>query len=130
MYLVGSVGLNGANQSADVRLIQILLNENLGRLTPMLPLAIDGRMSQQTQDMIAAFELHVPSPAKLAGLVDPDGPVLRALRSGMSAGLTMDKLRGIMAAAGGNSIQLYYQPLVAMMRTTARSIRRCASRTS
>ena len=126
MCLVQSVGLNGANQSADVRLIQILLNENLGRMAPLSPLVIDGRMSRQTQDMIAAFELHVPSlvsspapsPAKPAGLVDPGGPVLQALRSGMSAGLTMDKLRGIMAAAGGNSIQLYYQPLVAMMRSS------------
>jgi putative chitinase len=115
MCISHSVGLNGTNNSTDVKLIQILLNENLGQLIPYAPLVIDGRIGQHTLDLIGEFQRRVLLMQNPDRKVDPGGPTLRALRAGKTAGLTQDKLRGIMLYANTALINRYYQPLVTMM---------------
>ena len=115
MCIANSVGLRGTNNSTDVKLIQILLNENLGRLIPYAPLTIDGQIGPHSLGMIGEFQrrvLQIPTPDQK---VDPGGRTLRELRSGLTAGLTGDKLRGIMISANDIRINLYFQPLVTMM---------------
>jgi putative chitinase len=103
------------NNSTDVRMVQVLLNENLGRLIPYAPLTIDGNIGTHTTDMIKEFQRRVLNTANPDGKVDPGGGTLRELRAGMSAGLTADKLQGIMSNADSARINRYYQPLITMM---------------
>jgi putative chitinase len=115
MCISHSVGVRGVNNGIDVKLVQILLNENLGRLIPFAPLAIDGRIGKNTLDMIAEFQRRVLRTPKPDGKVDPGGGTLRELRAGMTAQLTPDKLQGIMLHANAALINRYFQPLVTMM---------------
>jgi putative chitinase len=115
MCISHSVGHRGINHRTDVRMVQALLNENLGRLIPYAPLVIDGNIGQKTLDMIGEFQrrvLRVPNPDMK---VDPGGRTLRELRVGMTRGLTDDKLLGIMPQATPALVDRYYQPLVTMM---------------
>ncbi len=115
MCISHSVGKHATNSWADVKMIQILLNENLGRLIPYAPLGIDGHIGQHTTDMISEFQRRVMGNSKPDGKVDPGGGTLRELRNGMSPGLTEDKLRGIMLYADDVRINRYYQALVTQM---------------
>ena len=96
-------------------MIQVLLNENLGRLIPYAPLTIDGQIGSHTIDMITEFQRRVMNNNKPDGKVDPGGGTLRELRNGMSPGLTEDKLRCIMLYADDVRINRYYQALVTQM---------------
>src|ERR1041384_1592402 len=115
MCISQSVGLHGTNNSTDVKLIQILLNENLGQLIPYAPLVIDGRIGQHTINMIGEFQRRVLRIQQPDQKVDPGGRTFRALRAGMTAGLTQYKLQGIMLYANITLINRYFQPLVTMM---------------
>lgn len=115
MCLSNSVGLNGLNQSGDVKIVQVLLNENLGRLAPLTALPVNGQIGPQTIDMIGAFQQQVMKTAQPDKKVDPGGQTLQQLRAGMAAGLTANKLRGIMLSAEEAKIARYYQPLQSMM---------------
>jgi putative chitinase len=113
MCISHSVGEHGINNSVDVKIVQILLNENLGHLVPSAPLAIDGRIGSNTVNMIKEFQRRVLKLRIPDGKVDPGGQTLRNLRAGMGAGLTPGKLQGIMLQAGSTQINRYYQPLIA-----------------
>jgi putative chitinase len=115
MCISYSVGLHGTNNSTDVKLVQILLNENLGRLIPYAPLATDGGIGPSTLQLISEFQRRVLQMPNPDGKVDPGGQTLRELRAGMSAGLTPAKLQGIMLNADSVRIGRYYQPLITMM---------------
>jgi putative chitinase len=115
MCISHSVGRSATNNRDDVKVVQILLNENLGQLIPYRPLTVDGRIGPQTLAMIGEFQHRVLQIAHPDQKVDPGGRTLRALRTGMTPGLTRDKLRGIMTSATDAQISRYYQPLVTMM---------------
>ena len=59
MCISKSVGLGGANKRADSKVVQALLNENLGRLKPFPPIIVDGNPGKQTIDMISEFQRRV-----------------------------------------------------------------------
>jgi putative chitinase len=99
-------------------MVQILLNENIGRLIPYSPLVVNGRMGTQTLDMIKEFQRRALLTTKPDGKVDRHGRTLEALRAGKGADLTEDKLRGIMPNATSASIFLYFGPLVSMMASS------------
>lgn len=115
MCISHSVGLHGINHSIDVKMVQVLVNENLGQLIPYAPVPVDGHARSQTIDMIGEFQRRVMKSAKPDSKVDPGGLTLRQLRAGMPAGLTANKLRGIMAYADEAKIARYYQALMTMM---------------
>ncbi len=115
MCITHPVGAKSTNNTKDVRLIQILLNENLGRLIPYAPLTVDGHIGNHTLVMIAEFQRRVLRGPTPTGSIAPGSDTLRELRAGMSPGLTIDKLRGIMPNANAVRINRYFNPLVTMM---------------
>ena len=115
MCILHSVGLKGTNNLADVRVVQALLNENVGRLTPFSPLVIDGRAGLQTRNMIREFQSRVMKKDNPDSRVDPNGSTLRELRAGLSAGLTQNKLLGIMTFATKARVDLFLPPLLTKM---------------
>ena len=87
-----SVGRGGVNQPSDVRIVQILLNANLGRLTPLRPLAEDGKVGPMTIGAIEEFQRRVVKMAKPDGRVDPHGRTLRSLNAGTAPTATVPNL--------------------------------------
>ena len=122
MCISHSVGLQGINNSSDVKLVQILLNENRSLLNPYAPLVIDGQIGQRTLDMIGEFQRRVLRMQNPDRRVDPGGQTLSKLRAGMTAGLTQGKLQGSMLNASTVLINRYYQPLLTMMAKSQISI--------
>jgi len=110
-----SVGLNANNSPSDVKLVQVLLNENLGRMPPAAPLQVDGRAGPTTLERIGQFQRSVLKAAIPDQHVVPGGQTLHKLLAGMAPGLTAGKLQGIMLAANEALIERYYEPLMAMM---------------
>jgi len=82
--LIQSVGQGGANQAADVRIVQHLLNDWLAK-EGRIKLATDGIAGPKTHAAILAFQ---KSQARMPdGRVDAGGPTLRALWDAHLAGL-------------------------------------------
>jgi putative chitinase len=115
MCITHSVGLKAINNPTDVKMIQVLLNENLGRLIPCRPLVIDGHIGSDTLNMLAEFQKRVLRMPKPDEKVDPGGRTLRELHAGVTSQLTEEKLRAIMPNASSASIMRYFQPLTALM---------------
>ena len=83
--IAGSVGRGGDNHPDDVKVIQSLLNQNIAKLTPLMPMTVSGNCDAQTILTIEEFQrsvlqFHVPD-----GIVAPGGHTFAAL-SGAAAG--------------------------------------------
>lgn len=76
MSITASVGRQGANRSADVRLVQTLLNKNT---TPAIP--VDGLIGVKTIIAIEAYQRKLGM-SKPDGLVEPGGKTITALAGG------------------------------------------------
>ncbi len=83
--IVHSVGKNGVNQSNDVKIVQMLINENIARLVPLAPLKVDGRIGPKTIGAIEEFQRRVVKLSNVDGRVDPNGRTLRELNGGSGA---------------------------------------------
>jgi len=81
----GSVGKGGANRPNDVRTIQTLLNRNIAKLIPLLPVTVSGACDPQTILMIEEFQRRVLQTQTPDGRVDPGGRTLKALDGGGGA---------------------------------------------
>lgn len=77
--LRASVGRGGVNNRADVQTVQSLINNNLGRLTPLAPLRIDGFVGPVTISAIEEFQRRVVKLPRPDGRVDPNGQTWRKL---------------------------------------------------
>lgn len=80
--IMQSVGKGGRNRSDDVRAVQKLINENIGRITPLALLDEDGDIGPKTIGAIEEFQRRVVRMTKPDGRVDPNGATLLALQSG------------------------------------------------
>jgi peptidoglycan hydrolase-like protein with peptidoglycan-binding domain len=76
IMLTGSVGQNGMNRRDDTKIVQLLLNDYLGRVGLTL-LKIDGIAGPLTIEAITKFQSWSNSPRD--GRVDPHGPTIRRL---------------------------------------------------
>lgn len=76
--IANSVGVNGINHPADVRLIQMLLNNWL-RKTQKPPLQVDGIVGSKTIKEISNFQRS--RGGQVDGRVDPNGPTIKDLIS-------------------------------------------------
>jgi len=74
-----SVGRGGKNNTTDVTAIQNLLNQNIGRLTPMAPVVVSGVIDDQTIYLIEEFQSRILLHSAPDGRVDPKGKTLAAL---------------------------------------------------
>jgi putative chitinase len=115
MCISNSVGRKGANNRADVKTIQILLNLNLDRLTPLAPLAEDGSIGTKTIAAIEEFQTRIVEMDNPTGEVEPGSETLQELRDGLPDQLTDRMLHAVMPGAGSAVIQRYVTPLTAMM---------------
>lgn len=77
--LAASVGKGGVNRAEDVRMVQQLLNQNVARLTPLLPSAVSGICDASTIMRIEHFQRQVLRIPRPDGRVDPNGRTLTAL---------------------------------------------------
>lgn len=76
----GSVGRNGVNNAADVKLVQQLLNDcKIPGVT--IPLLVDGVIGENTISRIEAFQKKVLSMQTPDGRVDPNGKTFAKLVS-------------------------------------------------
>jgi peptidoglycan hydrolase-like protein with peptidoglycan-binding domain len=76
MSITASVGRRGANRSADVRLVQALLNKNTAP-----PIPVDGLIGGRTLAAIEAYQRKLGM-AKPDGLIEPGGKTITALTGG------------------------------------------------
>ncbi len=88
MIAIGkSVGKGGINVMNDVALIQYLINANLNRLTPLKPLAIDGKSGPATAEAIAHARDRVERVCHMhASRVEPGAPLISALAPALRVG--------------------------------------------
>jgi len=77
--LTGSVGMNGINRPADVKLVQGLLNENKSKMRGYVPLAEDGKIGPKTIATIKQFQQQVVGVRLPDGRVDVGGRTFRTL---------------------------------------------------
>lgn len=76
--IIASVGRNGTNHSADVVLIQKLLNaQEIPGETP--PLKVDGKIGNKTISRIESFQKKVLKMGHPDGHIDPDGLTFKKL---------------------------------------------------
>jgi len=74
-----SVGQGGANRHVDVITVQTLINRNIGRLTPLRLIKVDGRCGEHTILAIKEFQTRILGMPKADGRVDPGGRTLAKL---------------------------------------------------
>lgn len=87
LTITQAVGTGGKNNPEDVRAVQTLLNNNLYRLTPLAPLAVDGLIGPVTIGAIEEFQRRALGFARPDGRVDPEGRTLVELQNAETAGL-------------------------------------------
>ena len=78
--IIASVGRNGTNRSADVVLIQKLLNTQKipGEVTPLI---VDGKVGNKTISRIEVFQKNILKVVRPDGRVDPNGRTFKKLGS-------------------------------------------------
>jgi putative chitinase len=120
MCISAAVGESAPNASADVKVVQVLLNLCTG-LGPAPMLEVDGRIgssNSETVKRIRLFQERVVGLPKADGRVDPlPRGSLATLRARMTLAFTEMKLRGIMAQGRAGDIGRFYLPLMSAMHT-------------
>lgn len=86
--LAAAVGPGQPNKHADVLAVQSLLNAQISRLKPYLPLVLDGRFDPSTEDLLREYQRRVVKSKVADAIVRPSGPTWVALstRPGTIAG--------------------------------------------
>lgn len=114
MTIARSVGVGGRNDLADVKRLQLLLNMAGPRYGLAAPLIVDGGFGPKTLSALDAFQRAVMG-VEPQRHIDPDSPVLLALKGVMPAGFVAGKLWAIMIHAVAAQIERYFMPLVGCM---------------
>lgn len=101
-----SVGQGGVNRRQDVITVQELINANLGKLTPLAPLKVDGLNGKKTIGAIEEFQRRVVRMRQPDGRVDPRGKTLQLLNQGAPVG---NKPAAPAPAAGGKTFTVTFK---------------------
>lgn len=87
MITIGKkVGRGGQNVANDVMLVQVLLNMNIKRISPIKALKMDGKSGTKTEEAIAKFQELVVKLKTPDSRVDPGGKTIGALIRGANSG--------------------------------------------
>ena len=108
MCISDSVGLNGINNKADGKTIQLLLNLNAYRIPDYIKLIPDGDIGPKSIHAIEQFQRHVVKLRTPDSIIDPNGKSLNTLRQGILLPLNKDIFSGIMIYADDSLIDTYY----------------------
>jgi len=112
MCIAKSVGINGINNRQDVKIVQILLNGNKKKIGLNQPLSEDGIFGKQTRKAIADFQTAVN--IKPTGQITPRDANLIKLRDGLEAGVSADRVAGIIMSKR-QTIEIYQPALCSEM---------------
>jgi putative chitinase len=115
MLLSNSVGSGAGNSTADVLIVQLLLNLNRARVGGAGSLAVDGHFGDATLRAIEDFQRQVLGAASPDGVVTNGSATLNALRAGLAPGMTPEKFRLILLSATPARIETFYQPVLDAM---------------
>jgi len=74
-----SVGRNGSNLANDVMHIQLLLNANVAKITPLRLLVVDGESGSLTEGAIEEFQRRAMRMTRPNGRIDPGGATMQQL---------------------------------------------------
>lgn len=74
-----SVGRGGKNVGSDVKIVQKLLNDNIGSLAPYRRVSPTGVVTDLTIALIEEFQRRILNFTKPDGRVDPNGKTIKAL---------------------------------------------------
>ena len=102
MSIRASVGNRGVNQSADVRLVQELLNRQKAPAYTYGPVAVDGLIGPQTIGAITTYQKNVVKLSMPDGRVDPGGRTITALER--NANRSPSPAPPLPPPAGGNRL--------------------------
>lgn len=93
MCINHSVGHLGKNESADVKMVQVMLNLNRHQYKSGKPgkLKVDGMVGRKTVNVIRKFELKIIRLEDSDGLITAHDPTLDSLRLGLSKSPDVDK---------------------------------------
>jgi putative chitinase len=119
MCLTGSVGpkaLSG-NKREEVRLVQMMINGNIGQLIPLAPL---GWIGDGTLGAIAEFQRRVVKMTNPTSKIEPNSDPWKKLKEGLGTGLTREKFRIIMYPASEARIDRFFPHVTTAL--TANSI--------
>ena len=115
MCISASVGRNGSNSHGDVKTVQIVINMNIDKLTPMSLLEEDGVIGDKTVEAIETFQQTVMELDQPDGMVDPGGETLTKLREGIPK-FCQSVLKGIYLDSSESLIEKYCSALSKKMR--------------
>ena len=116
MLLSDAVGRACQNRSCDVKMVQLLVNMNLGRVPGTATLNVDGQFGPASQNAVVAFQTQAMGQAAPDGIVAPGGDTLAALRRGLPEGLTPEKFHVVMLNASSHQLELFYKPMLDRMQ--------------
>jgi putative chitinase len=116
MCISGSVGQSGANERADVRTVQLLLNLSCNALGLNTPLVEDGIVGTSTVGAIEQFQRRILGMAVPSLCVNPGSVTLLRLRGFLTEGFDVSKLKGILISAPALNINKYIKALSAKMK--------------
>ena len=117
MLLSDAVGRACQNRSCDVKMVQLLVNMNLGRIPGTAALTVDGQFGAASLEAIVAFLTRAMGQTAPDGVVAPGGDMLAELRSGLPGGLTAEKFHFMMLNAGSYQLERFYKPMLERMQT-------------
>jgi putative chitinase len=116
MLLSDAVGRACLNRSCDVKMVQLLVNMNLGRIPGTAALKVDGQFGPASLEAIVAFLTRAMGQSSPDGVVAPGGDMLAELRRGLPGGLTAEKFHFTMLNAKSYQLELFYKPMVDRMQ--------------
>ncbi|MCU0838368.1 MAG: hypothetical protein MUE49_06555 [Rhodospirillales bacterium] len=111
MSIRSTVGVGGVNATADVRLVQILLNAGLARVDHGRRLVVDGIVGPATEAAIHRFQRHAMGQRRPTGCIEPADQTLEALRDALPAQVLAETLHATMPDATTKDICRFYKPL-------------------
>jgi hypothetical protein len=79
LNIKGAVGRRCANNKADAKIIQLLINKKMHQLKPLVKLRVDGIVGSRTIKAIEVFQKKIVNFIKPDGRVDPGGKTFKAL---------------------------------------------------
>jgi hypothetical protein len=92
MDIHASVGKDAANNQSDVRVIQLLLQQNMASLVPAAPAGVSGTCDSQTVFLIEQFQRRVMQMDTPNGRVDPNSPTLFGLNGQSGPAVATDPI--------------------------------------
>jgi len=115
--LIGSVGVQGKNDTGDVKIVQVLLNANAERFAGGRQLRVDGQYGPRTAAALRAFQQTVVGTVDVQ--IESDHPCIECLIEGLQPELGVPHIQAIMAQSPVELVDRYADLLPIQMELHA-----------